>query len=157
MTTQFLRDDERVIERLAQSDSQKLLLMERLIEARTELEQLQKKLEAWQRAAPLCEQHQPNGGARATCLICALQVLSRAISEIDYLIGKPNEMHVSNYDVHQDEAQVVSRVAALQQKYEVAVQALRVFANISVTELTIGNTIQQWAREALARIGKVQV
>lgn len=76
-------------------------------------------------AAPLCKEHQPNGGARAGCLVCALQSLSSALSQIDYACGEPNEMNVSGYDVHCDDASVVrvvteyvatmkARVAALE-------------------------------------------
>ncbi len=68
-------------------------------------------------AAPLCDKHQPNGGKRSVCLICALQAQSAALSQISYLCGPPNEMECSPYDVHCDESAVVEQVrSALKEK-----------------------------------------
>ena len=65
---------------------------------------------AYRMAAPLCDEHQPNGGARGGCLVCALQRLQHALSRIDYACGEPNEMKCSGYDVHCDEDAVVTNV-----------------------------------------------
>ena len=71
----------------------------------------------YQHAAPLCENHRPDGGVRAMCLVCAIERLQSALSRIDYLCMEPNEMGVSDYDCHYDEEAVVRRVeAALKQQ-----------------------------------------
>lgn len=68
-----------------------------------------KERERWQKATAFCAAHQPNGGARARCLVCGLMELTRALSRIDYTFGPPNEMGVSHYDVEPDEDAVVER------------------------------------------------
>lgn len=73
-------------------------------------------LEAHKAAAPLCEKHAPNGGARSGCLVCSGMRLSGALSEIDYVCGEPNEYESSLYDADFDEARVVGRVKALRAK-----------------------------------------
>ena len=70
-------------------------------------------LEIYKKAAPLCEEHKPDGGARGNCLVCGLMKLSAALSEIDYLCGPPNNMHVSDYDIYYDENAVVEKVRKL--------------------------------------------
>lgn len=59
-----------------------------------------------------CDKHARPGG-HTNCLTCACEELSDALSEIDYAIGKPNEMHVSDYDVHADPQTVVERITEL--------------------------------------------
>ena len=70
-------------------------------------------LNDWQKAAPLCDEHQPSGGARSSCLVCGLRQMSYAFSRIDYMLGEPNDMEVSDYDLHCDENVVVERLRAL--------------------------------------------
>ena len=66
--------------------------------------------EEYKRSAPLCSTHAVPGGARAGCLVCIIIRFSRALSEIDYLCGTPNEMRVSSYDIHCDEQTVIEHV-----------------------------------------------
>jgi hypothetical protein len=67
------------------------------------------RIQALEKAAGFCRLHQPDGGER-NCLVCAVEMLSRALSEISYLCGEPNEMHVSEYDTHYSELAVVEQV-----------------------------------------------
>ena len=67
-------------------------------------------LDAVRRELPTCYEHRPTCGARSGCLICGMQALSGALSQIDYLCGEPNEMRVSGYDVHCAEDVVVDNV-----------------------------------------------
>ncbi len=60
-----------------------------------------------------CEEHGKDTGGTRNCLVCGCMELHRALSRIDYLLGQPNEMEVSDYDVHCDPALVVKRVEAL--------------------------------------------
>ena len=69
--------------------------------------------EHWQAATALCDKHQPSGGARGYCVICAGEALSAALSKISYLCSEPNEMEVGPYDVHYDENAVVAQVQTL--------------------------------------------
>lgn len=77
-------------------------------------------LDAYKRAAPLCNKHQPDGGTRSVCLVCACQKLSAALSRISYLCVEPNEMECGPYDVHCDEGAVVEQVEALVTKIAAA-------------------------------------
>lgn len=70
-------------------------------------------LKQYKQSAPLCGKHQPVSGWRTGCLVCALQSDSRALSKIDYMCGKPNEMELSSYDVSYNEGAVVEHVKAL--------------------------------------------
>ncbi len=60
-------------------------------------------------ASGFCEKHQPNGGTR-NCLVCGCIKLSNALHQIDYALGSPNEMEVSDYSLHANEDAVVERV-----------------------------------------------
>lgn len=51
--------------------------------------------------------------ARIRILEKAVIQLSAALSRIDYALGEPNEMQVSEYDIDYDEERVVRRVRAL--------------------------------------------
>lgn len=82
-------------------------------------------LEAHKAAAPLCEKHAPNGGARSGCLVCSGMRLSGALSKIDYICGEPNEYEFSQYDADFDEARVVGRVKTLRAKLEAAEKAIK--------------------------------
>lgn len=64
-----------------------------------------------EKAVGLCDEHQPTGGSR-NCVICGLMEMSRALSRIDYLLGDPNLMEVSDYDVHANPQVVVERLKA---------------------------------------------
>ena len=70
----------------------------------------------WQKATALCPDHQPSGGARSACILCGLLRLSAALSAIDSLCEEPNEMHVSDYDVHMNEQAVIARVKKLREQ-----------------------------------------
>jgi len=59
-----------------------------------------------------CEEHSRSSGTYG-CLRCACQELSRAISRVDYMVGEPNVMGLSAYDVAPDPEAVVLRVADL--------------------------------------------
>lgn len=90
-----------------------LRTLEACYEASDEIARLRAQLAEQQAAAAWCEKHQPKGGARGQCVICAGYALSAALSKISYLCGKPNEMGASIYDVDCDEDAVVERVKAM--------------------------------------------
>ena len=71
------------------------------------------------KAAPLCEKHQPNGGTRGMCVICAGESLQHALSRISYACEPPNEMQCSSFDVHMDETAVVTQVVAQAERIRV--------------------------------------
>ena len=76
------------------------------------------------KAAPLCEKHQPNGGTRGMCVICAGESLQHALSRISYACEPPNEMQYSSFDVHMDETAVVAQVVAQAERVRVLREAL---------------------------------
>lgn len=82
------------------------------------LEEAAAALSAYKGAAPLCDKHQPKGGTRGGCLVCAIARLEYALSRIDYLCGPPNEMGISGYDCYYDEEVVVKNVAAMKNRLE---------------------------------------
>lgn len=74
---------------------------------------LRSQLDTQKRSAPLCEEHLITGsGTRAGCVMCGLIEESRAFSRISYLLQLPNNMEVSDYDIHCDEQLVVKRLEA---------------------------------------------
>lgn len=79
-------------------------------EAADLLEKQAARIAELEKALPTCDEHKPRGGARATCIICACEKLSGALSQISYLCGPPNELEVSEYDTHYDEQLVVEQV-----------------------------------------------
>lgn len=98
---------------------------ERITELEAQLAAKDADIQAYRRSAPLCESHQPSGGARGGCVICNMIELSRAIGQIDYALGPPNDMNVSGYDVHCDPRTVVDRVKAeIERLRKVADQAI---------------------------------
>lgn len=64
----------------------------------------------------VCDKHVATTGTRFGCMICALDAMSTALSKIGYACEKPNEMEVSAYDVHCDEAEVVKQVQELRRQ-----------------------------------------
>ena len=85
---------------------------------------LSTELAAYKQTAPLCDEHRPQGGVRANCLVCGLIEISHALSEIDYLCDEPNDMHVSSYDVHCDPNVVIAHVQKLKDDLAEARQEL---------------------------------
>jgi len=78
---------------------------------RAEVHALVDELHAYKAAAPLCEKHKPDGGARGACLVCGIEILQASLSRISYMCGLPNEMAVSEYDTHYSERAVEKQVA----------------------------------------------
>jgi len=75
--------------------------------------------------AGFCDEHRPSAGSGyGTCLVCAARSLSRALSQIDYTVGEPNEMEVSIYDVAPVEEDVVERVRAFKAAAEARIADL---------------------------------
>ena len=77
---------------------------------RTRAIEAERKLAMYEKAAPLCAQHQPTGGCRSGCVVCSGEKLQHALSRISYTCELPNEMEVSAYDVHYNEDAVVEQV-----------------------------------------------
>lgn len=73
----------------------------------------------YKNAAPLCDKHQPDGGTRGLCVICAGELLQHALSRISYACETPNEMQCSSYDVHMNEDAVVAQVVAQAERIRV--------------------------------------
>ena len=110
---------------------QHALLMERGKTERADADnqRLRDALDQYKAAAPLCDNHKPNGGARAACLVCGLIELNSAISRIDYALGEPNEYEVSGYDVHCNPEPVVIGAANVRHELAEAREALRRIAD----------------------------
>ena len=81
-------------------------------------------LESYRKAYKPCEKHEPKGGSRGKCVICVLEDFSHVISQIDYLLGKPNEYQVSDYDWHRDEKVVLERLRQKLKKFDMAIARL---------------------------------
>lgn len=94
-------------------------------EAAAHLRRLVRENEAMRKSAPLCEKHQPSGGTRSNCLVCVGERLQASLSRISYVCGDPNEMEVSSYDAHYDEASVVEQVRSLRAQNEAKDALLR--------------------------------
>lgn len=82
-------------------------------------EETNDELALYKKAFPHCDKHKPVGGHRSGCLICGLIQQADVISRIDYLLGDPNEMECSMFDVDHDEERVLrlaeTRIAELQE------------------------------------------
>lgn len=91
--------------------------IQKALALRTERDRLAAEVETHRKSAAWCDKHQPNGGQRGTCLVCACQSLSAALSRISYLCGEPNEMECGPYDVHADETAVVAQVETLRSDF----------------------------------------
>lgn len=78
-----------------------------------EIESVTAELQQQRDSAAWCDKHKPSGGHRATCLVCACEIYSGALSRISYLCGEPNEMGVGEYDLHCDESAVVEQAKLL--------------------------------------------
>lgn len=75
---------------------------ERFIHMAAFADRLENEVAAHQRTGAWCDKHKPGPGARANCLVCALEKLSQALSRISYACEPKNEMECSSYDVHCD-------------------------------------------------------
>jgi hypothetical protein len=73
-------------------------------------------LEEYRKAAPLCDKHKPKGGTRPMCLICILEGLASALSEISYACEEPNEYQCSSYDLHCNEEIVIKQVQQMRER-----------------------------------------
>jgi hypothetical protein len=74
-----------------------------------------------------CDKHQ--GGIYSECLACRYIQLSSALSRISYTCAEPNEMHLSEYDIHCNEDMVVEQVLRLQAKCEALIEAGKAAVN----------------------------
>lgn len=106
---------------------------------------LRKELEEYKKAAPLCTEHEPAGGARCACVICSGLKLEYALSRCSYFCEEPNEIECSSYDVYMDERAVIEQVMQLRQRAETAerelaaardeIQTLRWYGNKDCTTM----------------------
>lgn len=82
--------------------------MDEITELKRQLAEAIQQRDALMDAAGFCEEHQPSGGKR-NCLVCGCLKLSYALARISYMLGEPNEMELSEYDVYGDEELVVEQ------------------------------------------------
>lgn len=80
------------------------------------MQKLEAELEKQNNAAAWCDKHKPSTGYRSICLVCALERLSHALSQISYICDEPNEMGCSKYDTSYDEAEVIEDVTKLKEE-----------------------------------------
>lgn len=108
-----------------------------------------------EKEAAFCKDHQPTGGTRAHCLVCACIKLSSALSQIDYALGVPNEHECSPYDFDCDEDRVVRRVQTASQQLAACREALEAIASplLDITHRDLGEwACRNAARTTLARV-----
>jgi hypothetical protein len=115
--------------------------------------ELERELAAYKAAAPLCEQHKPDGGHRSGCLVCGLIEYSNALSRIDYLCGGPNEMEVSGYDVHVTPELVVGAVSKLLQHTGIREREMRFARQLATAQARI-EELERELTQAIVRCGE---
>lgn len=106
-------------------------------------DELRDKLAVYEKAAPLCEKHQPNGGTRSGCLVCAGMKFDAALSRIDYLCGEPNEMECSGYDVHKNEDAVVEHVRLLKERFAALEERLEIAETNNLNDTIAFNMLRK--------------
>lgn len=93
-----------------------------------------------QAAAGFCEKHKPDGGAR-NCLVCGCIELSHALHQIDYIFSEKTEMEVSDYDLHQNPDEVVSRTKLKVAELSAQVERLREALNWFIEKTSMEGSI----------------
>ena len=121
------------------------------------LESARTELAALRDAATFCDKHQPNGGKRAVCLVCAVQSLSAALSRISYLCGEPNEMECGPYDLDCDASAVVEQVAVLRKKAASLDAVIEYLREVEGNSQPLGQysdpAVNMFCRNALLKMG----
>jgi hypothetical protein len=101
-----------------------------------------------------CAEH--DGGGTMNCASCAMTTMSRVLNRIDYLLGQPNAMGVSEYAVHGDPEAVLRR-------FEVCLRALAhpsdQILRDALTEIAGCNSgtgyMPELAQQALAAVNRI--